>query len=188
MKMKAIRLATLALLIVGTVGLVGCESRTERTDGGGILLSISDFDGLPISVSVNTSAGGFVQVEELQVTSIVKNLDITPSSLMNVEIDSYEVRYTRGDNGTIVPVPFVRGIFGEVPPGGTITYNNLPIMAPEQFTAKPLSDLLFQNGGFDKETGDTTIVLNFHLRFFGRTVSGDAVATEPASFTLTITP
>jgi hypothetical protein len=61
-------------------------------------------------------------------------------------------------------------------------------MAPEQFDVPPLSDLFYRNGGFDKETGDTRIILNCHIRFFGRTLSGDAVISEPGNFTLTITP
>lgn len=182
--MKATKTIALCLL---AVSLVACEGRTDRTDGGGILLSISDFDGLPISLAVNSSTG-FLQVDELTISSVVKNLDILASDIMNVEIQSYEVIYTRGDNGTVVPTPFVRALFGVIPAGGLYTVNNLPVMAPEQFDHPPISDLLFINGGFDKETGEREIVMNFHLRFFGRTLSGDAVETEPASFTVTITP
>jgi len=182
--MKATRVIAVGLL---AVSLSACEARTDRTDGGGILLSISDFDGLPIAISVNAS-NGFVQVDEIQITSVVKNLDLVGSAIMNVEIESYEVRYTRGDTGTKVPPLFVRGLFGVVPAGGIYTVNNLPVMAPEQFTGPPMSDFLFQNGGFDKETGANEMVLNFHMRFFGRTLSGDAVETAPASFTVTVTP
>jgi hypothetical protein len=59
--MRAAKLFIVSLLVIG---LLGCESRTDRTDGGGVLLSITDFDGLPIAVSVNF-AGGFVQVGEI---------------------------------------------------------------------------------------------------------------------------
>ena len=182
--MKATRLIAFGLL---AFALVGCQARTDRTDGGGILLSISDFDGLPIALAVNSS-DGFLQVGEIQVTSIIKNPDILGSDLMNVEIQSYEVLYTRGDTGTRVPPPFVRGLFGVVPAGGTFTVENLPVLAPEQFNVPPISDLFFVNGGFDKETGSQQIVLNFHIRFFGRTLSGDAVETAPATFTVTVTP
>lgn len=182
--MKATKLIAFALL---AIGLIGCESRTDRTDGGGVLLSISDFDGLPIALSVNSSSG-FLQVGEIQVTSVIKNIDLIGSELMNVEIESYEVSYSRGDRGTRVPPNFVRGLFGVVPAGGVFIVENLPVMAPEQFGIPPISDLLFANGGFDKETGASEIVLNFHIRFFGRTLSGDAVQTAPGSFTVTVTP
>jgi hypothetical protein len=181
------RAAKLFLVGLVAVGLLACESRTDRTDGGGIILSISDFDGLPIAVSVNND-DGFVQVEEFQVTSVIKDPNLVGSALMNVEIASFEVTYSRADTGTRLPPKFVRGLFGVVPAGGVYTVENLPIMAPEQFDVPPLSDLFYRNGGFDKETGDTRIILNCHIRFFGRTLSGDAVISEPGNFTLTITP
>ena len=115
--MKPTRFIALGLL---AAGLLGCEGRTDRTDGGGVLLSITDFDGLPIFLAVNSS-NGFLQVGEIQVTSVVKNPDIVASSLMNVEIESYEVTYSRGDTGTRVPPIFVRGLFGVVPAGGVFT-------------------------------------------------------------------
>lgn len=182
--MKATRFIALGVL---AASLLACAGRTDRTDGGGVLLSITDFDGLPILLSVNSS-NGFLQVGEIQVTSVIKNPDITGGSLMNVEIESYEVTYTRGDTGTKVPPIFVRGLFGIVPAGGIFTVENLPVMAPEQFGVPPISDLLFVNGGLDKETGDREIILNFHIRFFGRTLSGDAVQTAPGNFTVTVVP
>ena len=182
--MKAARVIAIILL---AVTLTACESRTDRTDGGGVLLSISDFDGLPITISVNSS-NGFVQVEEFQVQSVIKNPDVVGTAIMNVEIESYEVTFSRGDTGTKLPPIFVRGLFGIVPAGGTFVVENLPVAGPSQFDVQPLSDLLFQNGGFDKETGDSKIVLNFHVRFFGRTLSGDAVSTAPANFTVTVLP
>lgn len=182
--MKPTRFIALGLL---AVSLLGCEGRTDRTDGGGVLLSITDFDGLPITLAVNSS-NGFLQIGEIQITNVVKNPDIVGSILMNVEIESYEVTYTRGDTGTIVPPILVRGLFGVVPVNAVFTVENLPVLAPEQFNVPPISDLLFVNGGFDKETGSRQIILNFHLRFFGRTLSGDAVETAPASFTVTVTP
>ena len=182
--MRAVKLFLISLV---AVGLFACESRTDRTDGGGIILSITDFDGLPIAVAVN-AGNGFVQLGEIQVSSVIKDPDLIGSALMNVEISSFEVTYTRADTGTRLPPKFVRGLFGVVPAGGVFTVENLPVMAPEQFDVPPLSDLFFQNGGFDKETGDTRIILNCHIRFFGRTLSGDAVISEPGNFTLTITP
>ncbi len=183
--MKAIRLIAIGLL---AVSFAACESRTDRTDGGGILLSVSDFDGLPIGISVNASAGGFVQIGEIQIQSVIKNPDIVGTQIMNVEIESYEVSFSRGDSGTKLPPIYVRGLFGVVPAGGTYTVENLDVMGPEQFAVPPLSDFLFQNGGFDKETSDNKMILNIHMRFFGRTLSGDAVQTAPASFTVTVTP
>ena len=181
-KVTAILALTLAVL-----ALSACESRTDSTDGGGVLLSISDFDGLPIRVFVNT-AGAILQVEELVIQNIAKDPTGVVSDLMNVELESYEVVYTRGDQGTRVPPKLVVGLFGVAPVGGTASFNNMAVMEADQFLNEPLSDLLFANGGFDKETGEQVIVLNLTMRFFGRTLSGDAVQTAPATFTVEFIP
>ena len=180
------RLARSVLLGVATLALFSCETRTDRTDTGGVLLSVSDFDGLPIQFSV--SSGLFVQVESLTVRSVVTNPAAPDSDLMDVELTSYQVTYRRLDTGTRVPRPLVEGIFGNVPRGSTDTINNLVIMGPEQLRNVPLSDLLPINGGFDKETGSRFIKLELALTFFGRTFSGDEVSTEPARFAMDFTP
>jgi hypothetical protein len=181
------KVANLLLTVCLVVVFSACESRTDRTDSGGVLLSITDFDGLPISVSVN-STSGFVIVEEIKIANIPANPSGTTSDLMNVEIVSYEVKYSRADRGTRVPVKFVRGIFGVAAVGGEISYDNLPIVGPDQLTTVPLKDLLWSQGGTDTETGESKITLNLSLRFFGRTLSGDAVETVPALFTVEFTP
>ncbi|REJ84001.1 MAG: hypothetical protein DWQ36_00170 [Acidobacteria bacterium] len=184
------RVTFAALITVLGLGLGACESRTDKTDGGGVLLSVSDFDGLPVQVGVNNAvaAGGLVQIEEITIQNIAKDPFGSTSQLMNVEMDSYEVTFTRADGGSRVPPSLVRDIFGVAPVNGTETYENLPVMSLEQLDTEPLSDLQFINGGFDRETGDQTILLNFRLRFFGRTLSGDAVQTEPIGFTIEFVP
>jgi hypothetical protein len=106
---------------------------------------------------------------------------------MNVEIDSFEITFSRGDTGTRLPPPLVRNLFGVVPVNGTDIIENLEILTLQQLGAPPLSDLLTINGGIDTETGGQTILLNFSLRFFGRTLSGDEVETAPARFTIEFT-
>lgn len=179
------------LTILLLVGLGGCEARTDKGDTGGVLLTISDFDGLPISVSVNGAAPplgpGFVQIGQLTVNNIPKDPTGVTSALMDVEIQSLEVTYTRADSGTRVPPPYTAAIFGNAPVGGTFVLDNMPFMGNHQLLNTPLSDLLLQNFGFDSETRGDTITLNVRLRFFGRTLSGDAVESQVASFTLEFT-
>jgi len=184
------RVTNCFLILLLAIGIAGCDSRTDRTDGGGVLLSVSDFDGLPLLVGVNSTiaAGCLVQMESLTIQNIAKSPVGTTSDLMNVEIQSYEVQYSRADRGTRVPTPFVRGIFGVVPVDGTLDYDNLPIMSCDQINQVPLSDLKFASGGFDKETGESNVVLNFSVRFFGRTLSGDTVDTAPIFFTIEFIP
>src|SRR3990167_3507007 len=175
------------LLILGclVVGLLGCEQRTDKTDGGGVLLSISDFDGLPISVSASGS-GGVAQIEQLTISNIVKDPTGSSSELMNVELESMEVVYTRADAGTRTPPTLVEFIFGVVPAGGTMTIDNMPFMRPAQIENPPISDPL--DFGFDQETGSQVIRLTVRLRFFGRTLSGKEVESAPAYFTIDVVP
>lgn len=184
------RIVKTTLVIFLLVAVSACDSRTEKTDGGGVLLSTSRFDGLPVVVSVNLTdgiSGCLVVIGEVDVQNIPKNPTGTTSSLMNVEIQSYEFTFTRADTGTRLPPPFVRGLFGSVPVGGTFTVEGLPIMDCEQIRNTPTSDLLFRNGGADSETGEDQILVNGRLRFFGRTLSGDEVETAPAAFTIRFT-
>lgn len=186
--MKTMRsIGLCSLLLVATVG---CESRTDKVDGGGVLLSVSDYDGVPINVSVNSQVldGGVVQIGSITIQNIAKNQNQPTSQLMNVELQSYEVTFSRLDGGTRVPPPYVRGIFGVVPVNGTAQYDNWPIMGFEQLTNPPLSDLLLENGGVDSQTGLNVITLNVRIRYFGRTLSGDAVDTAPINFSLQFLP
>lgn len=166
-----------------TVGLLSCSSNNPSGQKqGGVILSITDFDGLPIQVSVNgTAPGGFVQVGQLTMQNIAADPTGATSDLMNVEIERYEVGFTRADEGTRTPQPTVRGIFGIVPVNGTIRYDNLPVMSAEEFTNPPLSDLLLENGGVDSETESEAILLNLEVKFFGRTLGGDKVETRTSA-------
>jgi hypothetical protein len=181
------KLISLSIMTILAVTLAACESRTDRTDGGGVLLSLSDFDGLPQRLGVN-SANAIMQVEELIIENVSKDPVGAVSDLMNVELRSYEVTFTRADTGTRLPPPYVKGLFGVVPVNSTLTLENLDLMGADQFLNEPLSDLVFVNGGFDKETGSRVIRLNITVRFFGRTLSGDAVQTAPSTFTVEFIP
>lgn len=176
------RLLTLGILVLAAGA---CSSGDiSKTETGGVLLSITDFDGLPISISA--SAGDIAQIESLTVSNVAKNPNGTTSELMNVEIQSYEVTYSRADTGTRVPPKLVNYIFGIAPVNGTFQLDNGPFMRAEQFNTVPILDL--KNFGIDSETGSRLIRLNVGLRFFGRTLSGDRVESTTAFFTLEVTP
>ena len=185
---RATRRALFGAALLCGVALLGCESRTDKVDGGGVLLSVSNFDGLPIQVSMDqAAAAGLVTIGQLTIENIVKDPSGATSDLMNVEIESVEVTFSRADTGTRLPPPLVHDLFGVVPANGTFVIDNLAILTLQQLGAPPLSDLLTINGGVDTETGGRTILLNFAMRFFGRTLSGDAVDTAPARFTIEFT-
>jgi hypothetical protein len=181
--------AKIALVLACLVLAQGCDSRLEETDGGGVLLSVTDFDGLPTIVSVSAArAAGVVTIDSITIESILRDIDGEQSPLMNVEMQSYEVTYTRVDGGTRVPPPLVQKIFGVTPAGGQQTYDNLPILLGDQLSNPPLEDLFLENGGFDKETDRTNILMNIRLRFFGRSLGGEPVDTAPVQFTVEFVP
>ncbi len=179
-------LYTWLLLLCLPVLVAGC-SDAGKVDSGGVSLVISDFNGLPNAVGVEES-NGLVTVDQITLTSILQNPNAGMTDLQTVELSSYEVVYTRADTGTKVPTPLVEKLISSIPPGGTIVFNNLAILRSEQLGNPPLSDLLFVNGGFDRETGSDVILLNLRLRFFGRTLGGRDIATNPQSFTVEFRP
>jgi hypothetical protein len=172
----------MCLMLVLFVALAGCRERTDRREGT-VVLSITDFDGLPLVINASDS---IVQVEEIILQNIPKDPTGTTSDLQSIELRSYEIRFVRRDTGTRVPPPLVQGVFGLVPVGGTTTLNNLPVMMADQLLNTPLRDLA--RTGVDPETGSSVVLLDAYMRFFGRTLSGDDITSDPARFTLEIRP
>jgi hypothetical protein len=178
MKRNAILFLCAALALAGA----GCRSRTDRSEGT-VLLSVSDFDGLPVQIS--TTDGPF-SIDQVQIRNVAKDPTGTTSALMDVELRSYEVTYRRRDTGTRVPPSMVQTIFSVVPVNGTISLDNVPFMLTDQVLNPPLSDL--RNFGVDRETNSQVVVLDVSMRFFGRTLSGDDIVSAPATFTIEVTP
>lgn len=174
----------LFLLIAMTVAVTSCRSRTDRSEGT-VILSVSHFNGLPVTVSA--SSGPF-QIDQVTLRSFFKDPSVaspTGHDLEGIELRNYEVTYRRRDTGTRTPPPSVQGIFGLVSPLGTLDLFNLPFLTSDQTGNQPLKDLIAT--GRDSETGTAVITLDVTLRFFGRTLSGDEIVSEPATFTIEVT-
>jgi hypothetical protein len=168
------------------LALGSCRSRTERTEGT-VLLTVSDFNGLPVTVhAAPGTTQGPTQITSVTLRNIAKDPTGTTSDLQSIELKAYEVRFTRRDTGTRVPPPIVQSIFGLIPAGGTTTLNNLVFLTNDQLLNQPLSDL--GTVGVDRETGSQVVVLNVSMRFFGRTLAGDDIASDPAAFTIEVIP
>ena len=178
--------AILLLLIVPALAVASCRSRTDRSEGT-VLLSVSDFDGLPFAISLNAQAPPYT-IEQIVLQSTVKEPGTDPVSpgLQDIELRSYEIRYRRRDAGTRVPPSTVQGIFGLVPVNRNFIILDLPFMFSDQVLSQPLKDL--RDFGIDRETGTAVVVLDVQIVFFGRTLSGDDIASEPATFTIEVHP
>ena len=174
----------LALAGILALGLLACEQRTDRTDGGGVLLTFGDIkwaDAYSVSVS---AASGTARIEEVILVSVAKDPDGITSSLMDVELSSYEVSFRRSDTGTRVPPVLVAASPGIVPVNSTLTISGMTFLNDGQLLNPPLSDLLAFNGGIDQETGSASILLDVTIVFFGRTLSGDEVQSAPLRQTI----
>lgn len=176
------KVIALSLVALGLLAFAGCRSRTDRSEGS-VILSVTDFNGLPIVVSA--SSGPF-QIEEIVLRNVPKEPGGVTSDLQTIEIRSYEVRFSRRDGGRRVPPPLVQGLFGNVEVNSETTYNNLAFMLSDQSATPPLSDLA--RTGVDPETNSTVIVLDVTMRFFGRTLAGDDIVSAPAAFTIEVRP
>lgn len=170
-------------LFVLAAAVAGCRSRTDRSEGT-VLLSISDVSGLPSSISVRT-ADRF-QIDRVTIRNIAKDPTGTTGDLQTVELRSYEVRFRRRDTGTRVPPPAVQAIFGAITVNGSRDVTNVAFLLSDQLLSQPLKDL--RDFGVDRETGTAVIVLDVSITFFGRTLSGDDIATDPATFTVEVRP
>jgi hypothetical protein len=179
------RFARIFALATLTLAVLGCESRTDKSDGGGILLSLS-IDGWPAIISVSSPEVPPVTIEQMIVKSVIKNPGQPTSELMKVEIDKYEVTFQRDDTGSRLPPRLVENIIGSVDPGGTFTCLGCYIMRVDQFNNQPLRDMI--ELGRDSETDSEVIRFRVGVQFFGRTISGDTVETAPASFTMEVVP
>jgi hypothetical protein len=176
--------AILFPLLVASLAVASCHGRAERSSGA-VLLEITSVSTVPPSQSVIT---GTFQIG----TVVLQNFPKDPTTVgfgdhfQDVELRSYEVTYRRRDTGTRVPPPLTARIGGTVPVNSTDFVPSLPFLTSDQLLSPPLSDL--SKFGRDTETGSAIIVLDVSLRFFGRTISGDDVASQTASFTIEVTP
>ena len=173
------------LLLAAALLAFGCEERTEETDSGGVLLEV-EFTSTILSVGVEQTET--VTIPTITITSIVADPSGATSSLMDVQLRTLDVTFSRADSGTRVPPPFFFNVIGTVPVGGNLTLNNFPIMSTEQTRSPPLSDLLIANGGFDRETGNTFVRLDVTYQVFGTTLTGTRVASQPRTQTIEFVP
>lgn len=185
--MKNRRVILFILMVLALAG-TSCRSRTDR-DGATVVISVLNFSGVPFSVSlrdhVTDNGDELFFVNTVSIANNAKDPAGAVTPLQDVQLRGYEVTYHRRDPGR-VPPPTVLGISGTVEAGQARSYEDVPWITSDQILNQPLKDLL--DFGRDRETNTTVIVLDVSMRFFGRTLAGDEVATDPATFTVEIRP
>lgn len=180
--------ASLVLLSLALLWL-SCDERTQKTDTGGVLLEVDFGTSLPFRVSVNeaVAAGSLVVAQTLTINAVIADPFGSASDLMDVELESIEVRFERADGGTRVPPTYVVKTLATIPAGGSFTISGQELMSFDQLNSPPLSDLLIENGGFDRETGLTYIRMNLFIRAFGKTLGNRSVDSESRPHTMEFT-
>lgn len=173
------------LALAAALVFVGCNDRVDDVDSGGVLLEV-EFEETVFRVPVNGTSA--VQIDSVTINSIVVVPGGPSSALMDVQLETIEVVYSRADTGTRVPPPYYLNVISTVPANGTLTYSDLPIMSFDQLNRAPLSDLRFENGAVDRETGASVVKLFATVRAYGKTVSGKNVSSPPRTQTFEFVP
>lgn len=105
---------------------------------------------------------------------------IVAPELQNINLERYEVTFTRTDGGTAVPPGFTQGISGTVRLTvlGAAEVNQFTllglVLVPSTIKAQPPISFLISPGS-EPVTNFTNIQVDARIQFFGRTVTGDPV-------------
>jgi hypothetical protein len=184
---RKILLLLCSLAVFLTAG--SCRSRTDLSSGT-VILTFGAITGIPALVSMKATIGpggpDAVVIQNFNLQNFPKDPTGTTSNLQDIEVNQYQVTYKRQDSGTRLPPTLVAGLEVEVPVNGTAAITNLPIVRTNQLLNPPLYDLY--QFGFDTETGTAVIILEAQVQFFGQTLSGDAISSSQADFTIEFTP
>ncbi len=133
------------------------------------------------------STDGTLPVDSVSVSLIarMKNpTDATQPALQDILLERYEVTFSRTDGGAATPPGFQRAMAAKVrvtphgSPTETITAVSLVLVPSTHKSQPPLSHLILP--GFEPDTGFVNIQATATVRFFGKTIAGDAVQAEAA--------
>ncbi|HEX7669622.1 MAG TPA: hypothetical protein VF395_08570 [Polyangiaceae bacterium] len=169
---------------VAVAGLVvavlpGCSTNTQGDSASPVFLAGS-FTLLPLDFCVNSNVP--LQCKTTTLQSRLKNPNATSLQFLDVQLDKYTVTWSRIDGGRTASPSQDFGGNVIVPPNGTSTLTDYPFMSADNLLRPPLDQLFPFNGGIDRETGRTEIRQAGHVTWFGHTLSGQPVTSDPATF------
>jgi hypothetical protein len=176
--MKKTTSSVLALGALLLALLPGCSTNTQGDDAAPVFLT-GEFTELLLEKLL--VEGTPVQFKTTTLRCRLKTPGVGSVQFLDVQIDSYVVRWTRLDGGTKASASETFGGNVIVPVGGTSTLNNYQYMTADALLRSPLDQLYPFNGGIDRETGRNEIDTSFSITFYGITVSGKRVQSDTAS-------
>ena len=180
--MKKLTLSFLvATVALAVVALPGCSTNTQGDSASPVFL-VGNFTLLPLTVNVASNAP--VQFATTVLSSRLKNPNVSSLQFLDVQIDGYNVVWSRLDGGTKASPTQTFGGNVIVPPNGSSTLTNYPYMSAGNLILPPLDQLFPFNGGIDKETGRAEIRQVGKVTWYGHTLSGQPVKSDVATFDL----
>jgi hypothetical protein len=178
--MRTHRLALFVPVALAALVMAGCRSNSSANTEAEVFLSYAVNPG---PADVDVCGGVDVIIDSLTITSHAKSPAVTLSQQDDVILDQWVVTCTRTDGGTVASPSWQNFYTVYVPAGGSASLQNYRIFPAEYFLQAPLYQLLPQNGGYDKETGNTNIRQRVHIDLYGKTVAGKKISI-PMDFNL----
>jgi hypothetical protein len=175
-----------AIALIGGLMLATCETNEITQEEAPVLLVANVTDVLSRIDITDPDCPTAVQ---FQIQNVIKNPNvITDTRFLDVILRSYRVRAIRTDGGTVVPRENVQAISLLVPAGQTTT--QFPILRLFQVGAGSEAPFAALNptagtGGRDPETGRNLVQMDIIIEFFGETLAGTEVKSNPIRFPLT---
>lgn len=160
----------------------GCTNKQGETESP-VYMTANLVSGTQ-ALTFNIAPGAGFQLTSVTLQSFGKSPSVTdPQGFQTIELSSYQVKYSRLDGGTTLPNPSTAtfAVTGTIPLAGTLNIQGLPVITPAASQQSPFDQLLPFNGGIDQQTGQPTINLGLTVTFFGETVAGTRVQSDPAT-------
>ncbi len=179
-------LARLALVLPLASMIIGCNTDLGDT-AANVILNIDTIVQESDPFGDVISSSNIILEDTIAITlsaflkaPISTDPTIVLPEFQNVNLERYEVTYTRTDGGTAVPPGFTRGLSGTVRLTAIgseeltqLTLTGL-VLVPSTIKAQPPISFLISPGS-EPVTNFTNIQVNARIQFFGRTIAGDPV-------------
>jgi hypothetical protein len=175
------RKTTLPALTLGAVLalLPGCSTNTKGDDAAPVFLT-GEFNLLPLEKLLVDATP--MQFKTTTLHNTLKTTGVASLTFLDVQIDGYQVRWSRVDGGKTASATQYFPGDGIVPANGQTTLTDYPYMSADALLRPPLDQLYPFNGGIDRETGRTEIRQAGHVTWFGHTYSGQSIQSSEATF------
>lgn len=174
--MKSMRLSAIVILVLAAA-LASCTSGNHSADTEAPVILSADITQGPADVNMFCEPFD-VTIPAMSIKSQAKSPSVELSQQADVRLTEWVVTATRTDGGTVASPQWRNYYNVNVPAGGSASLSNYRIFPAEFFRQPPLNQLLAENSGYDKETGQKNIRQRLDIEIFGKTVGGAAVSVK----------